>query len=77
MNLSRAQQHVLQQLKRTATNHHATQSVTQLATQTGLSRSTIVRIINDLEHYGVITRIHRTDPTDGAQLTNAYRINIP
>jgi DNA-binding MarR family transcriptional regulator len=77
MKLSPTQRYVLLELKQNATNHHVTQSVTQLATQTGLSRSTIKRVINDLELYGLITRVHRIDPSDGSHLANAYRINHP
>lgn len=75
MKLSPTQRHVLLQLKSISKNDHAIQSVHQLATQTGFSRSTIFRALRDLEAYGFITRINRTDPIDGAPLPNAYRIN--
>jgi DNA-binding MarR family transcriptional regulator len=75
MKLSSTQRHVLLQLKVLSKNDQAVQSIQRLANHTGFSRSTIIRALKDLEAHGLITRIHRTDPSDGAVLPNAYRIN--
>lgn len=76
MKLTPTQRHVLLELQLAAQNNQANPSIKQLSTQTGLSRRTITRAINELETYGIITRIPQTD-SFGGHRPNLYRINTP
>ncbi len=73
MHLTPTQRYVLLHLKSTATHNKITRSYDQLAHETGLSRSTIIRSITALEEAGFIKRIRQHNEDDG-DAANLYRI---
>jgi len=73
MQLTPAQKLLLQHIKNHATKNVITLSHTQLANETGLHRTTIVRAIQHLTQQNIIQRIHQHNEDDG-QTANLYRI---
>lgn len=73
MHLTPTQRYVLLHLKTTATHNKLTRSYDQLAHETGLSRSTIIRAITALHELGFLQRIHQQHEDDG-DAANLYRI---